>query len=178
MHTEKRTMLLVNTAGGIAVLGSYAYGLTTHPSPGDALWGGVPETLRPLYTVSMLCATAGYFAFSGFFLFAVDPDRPLLGDRFGFGFVNVLYALMLGAAALWMPLTFAMINGAGDWLWLAIRLVLILTGGAATVLLGVLLTLQPRRPLLPFVLAVVGLIAFVFQTAVLDAVVWPAYFRG
>ena len=178
MHTQKRTMLLVNTIGGIAVLGSYAHGLATHASPGQALWGGVPETLRPLYSVSMLCATAGYFAFSGFLFFAIDPDRPLLGGRVGFGVVNFLYALMLGAAALWMPLTFAMIDGTRESIWLAIRLVLALTGGAAAALLGLLMTLQPRRPLFPFALAVVGLIAFVFQTAVLDALVWPAYFRG
>ena len=35
--------------GGIAVLGSYVWGVGA-PGVGAALWGGVPESLRPLYT--------------------------------------------------------------------------------------------------------------------------------
>ncbi|TFH28599.1 MAG: hypothetical protein E4H00_08485 [Myxococcales bacterium] len=71
-------MILINVIGGVAVLGSYAYGLLTYPNAGTVLLGGVPEALRPLYTASMLSATVGYFAFTGFLLFAVDPDRVRL----------------------------------------------------------------------------------------------------
>jgi hypothetical protein len=43
-------------------------------------------------------------------------------------------------------------------------------------LLTALLWLQPSTPKLSYRLAVFGSIAFAFQTAVLDALVWPAYF--
>ncbi len=178
MHPQKRAMLIINVVGGIAVLGSYVYGITTHLNPGDALWGGVPDALRPLYSVSMLAATAGYFAFSGYLFFAVDPNTSLVGARVGFGIVNLLYAVILGASALWMPLTFAMLENDSEALWSAIRAVLAITGAGSLALLSLLLLLQPRRPRLPYVLAAMGLCAFAFQTAVLDAVIWPAYFRN
>ena len=176
MHPQKRTMILVNVGGGVAVLGSYAYGLLTHPNAGEVLWGGVPETLRPLYSASMLSATLGYFAFTGFLLFAVDPDRVRIAGRFGFGLFNVLYALMLAASALWLPLTFAAVEDPGNAIWILTRLDLGVVATASAALLIALLLHEPRRPLAPYALAVLGLVAFSFQTVILDAIVWPAYF--
>ena len=77
----RASLLLLNVLGGLAVLGSYALGLSTHPGMGDAVWGGVPQELRPLYTVNMLLATAGYFAFSHFVFFRLDPRRTRIGAR-------------------------------------------------------------------------------------------------
>jgi hypothetical protein len=176
MHPQKRTMILVNLIGGTAVLGSYAYGLLTYPDAGTVLWGGVPEALRPLYTVSMLSATVGYFAFTGFLLFAVDPDRVRLAGRFGFGLFNALYALILIASALWIPLTFAVVEAPSNAMWLATRLDLGVVAIASAALLVALLAHAPRRPIAAYALAVLGLVAFSFQTVVLDALVWPAYF--
>ncbi len=36
----KRWMVLTNVLGGVAVLGSYALGFTTHTDAGATLWGG------------------------------------------------------------------------------------------------------------------------------------------
>ncbi len=168
-------MLWINVLGGVAVLGSYVWGIATHPDPG-AVWGGVPESLKPLYTVSMLTAAVGYFFFSGFLLFGVDAERARFAGRQRFGLVNALYLLILVPSALWMPLTFAMLATPSPALWAAIRVVLALVGLGSVGLLIVVATVRPRTPVVAHVLAVVGLVAFVVQTAVLDALVWPAYF--
>jgi hypothetical protein len=85
MHPQKRTMMWVNASGGVAVLGSYVHGFVTRPHTSGALWGGVPEGLRPLYTLSMLLAAAGYLLFTSLLLFRVDPDQARIAGRFGYG---------------------------------------------------------------------------------------------
>jgi hypothetical protein len=62
LDSKRRSLLALNVIGGTAVLASYVVGLGA--VPGDALWGGVPESLRPLYTVNMFLAAAGYFLFT------------------------------------------------------------------------------------------------------------------
>jgi hypothetical protein len=172
----KRWMVVINVVGGAAVLGSYALGFLTHADAGTALWGGVSEALRPLYTVGMLVAALGYFAFTGYLLFGVDAQQARVGQRFGFGIFNLLYAGILVPSALWMPLTFVMIEQPSAWLWWVIRAVLILVGFASLGLLAALLALRPRRTAWAYWLAVTGSIGFCIQTAILDAVVWAAYF--
>jgi len=177
MHRQKQAMLWINVLGGVAVLGSYAQGLSTHPGAVDALWGGVPQGLRTLYTAGMLVAAAGYFAFTQFLLFQLNPDEAQIGKRFGFGVFNGLYAAILVPSALWMPLTFAWLAHPSGGLWWAIRLVLAVVGLASLGLLEALLTVEPRRPAWAYWLAVAGSIGFCVQTAVLDALIWPASFE-
>jgi len=177
VHPQRRILLAINVVGGVAVLGSYAHGIATHPEPAAALWGGVPEGLRsPLYQVCMLLATAGYFAFTSYLLLRVDPDAARVG-RFGFGLFHALYLGMLLPSALWMPLTFAWLDAPGPALWMAVRVVLFAVGIASLGLVVALLRLRPRGPRLHHALAVLGAVAFANQTAVLDALVWPHYFR-
>jgi hypothetical protein len=166
-------------AGGAAVLGSYAHGLASNPLTRGEVWGGVPEPLQPLYTASMLLAAAGYFAFTYFVLFRLDPLRTRVAGRFGYGAFHVLYALILVPSALWMPLTFAMLASPSAATWAAIRVTLALVGIAS---LGLVAAVATARPVASGggravrALAVTGSLAFAFQTAVLDAVVWTAYF--
>jgi hypothetical protein len=150
----------------------------TYPDSVGDVWGGVPESLRPVYTVSMLTAAAGYFAFTGFLFFGPDPERVRIAGRYRFPLLSALYALILVPSALWMPLTFAMLESPGAGLWAAIRGVLALVGVGSVGLLAALLRLEPREPRWAWGLAVLGLAAFCFQTAVLDALVWPAFFRA
>ena len=56
--SSRNLLLALNALGGGAVLWSYVVGLMGDSSVGNALWGGVPETLRPLYTVNMFLAAA------------------------------------------------------------------------------------------------------------------------
>jgi hypothetical protein len=156
MISRRRAMALINLFGGIAVLGSYAYCLMSYPAQAGDFWGGVPDGLRPLYTVNMFLAAAG--------------------ERFGLGTFNALYALILIPSALWMPLTFAMLEAPSDGLWWAIRLTLAAVGIGSLGLLAGLVAVRPSLPSLAHKLAVVGSLAFSFQTVVLDAAVWPAFF--
>lgn len=171
-----RSLLWLNLLGGSAVLGSYVHGLASHPLTRGGLWGGVPESLRPLYTVSMLLAAAGYFAFSFFVFFRLDPPRTRVFGRFGFGAFHALYALILLPSALWLPLTFAMLEAPSGALWTAIRVTLALVGLGSLGLVAALASARPPDAPIARAVAVAGALLFSFQTAVLDAWVWPAYF--
>ena len=120
LHPQRHALVGLNVLGGLAVLGSYAYEITAHAGTSEALWGAVPDALRPFYTISMVMAAIGYFPLTLFLLFGVDPDRTRIGGRFGYGVLVVLYALILVPSALWMPLTFAMVEQPGAALWVAI----------------------------------------------------------
>jgi hypothetical protein len=177
MHTHRLLLILINVAGGIAVLGSYAWGFATHPASRDRLWGAVPQGLVPIYTVSMVAAAVGYFLFTSYFLLRIDPDQARLLGRFGFGGIQMLYLGILIPSALWMPMTFAMLSTPSTPLWWAIRLVLAAVGLSSLLLLAMLLGAAPEGPRGHYWPAVIGLAAFCFQTAVLDAIVWPHFFR-
>jgi hypothetical protein len=60
----------------------------------------------------MFLAAAGYFAFTYFILFRLNPDKTRVMARqpLGFGVFNFLYAVILFPSALWMPLTFLTIE--------------------------------------------------------------------
>ena len=173
LHPRKLQLIALNVLGGLAVLGSYAHGFS-HPDVG-AFWGGVPEGLRPVYTISMLGAALGYFPMTAYILLRLDPERTRVG-RFGYGIFLVLYALVLIPSALWMPLTFVMIGEPSAVLWLAIRADLALVALGSSGLVASLLVAQPRERGLFWALAVGGAILFFNQTAILDAIVWPAFY--
>jgi len=176
MHPQTRTMLWLNLLGGAAVLGSYAYGLARHPEGGEALWGGVQPQLRPLYTAGMVLAALGYLGFTTFLLVHLDPAEARVGRRFRFPLFNWLYVGILIPSALWMPLTWGMIEQPSAALWWGIRAILAAVGLAA---LGMVVALGmgwPKAPRWAHRRALVGSIVFLLHTGVLDALVWPAVF--
>jgi hypothetical protein len=178
MHAHQIALGLINVVGGIMVLGSYAHGLITHPANRDAIWGGVPETIKPLYTANMLFAAAGYLAFTYFILFRLNPDNAQLANLSGYKVFYIIYALILFPSALWMPLTYAALDHPGSSLcYWAVRITLAIVGLASLALLGVLLSLHSSESSPTYWLAVAGSVFFCIQTAVLDAIVWSAYFR-
>lgn len=163
--------LALQALGGSAVLGSYAHGLLTHEEPAKVLWGETPENIRSLYTVSMLAAAAGYFPFT--YLWLKHGPSMKIGERDAFPIVTGLYALVLIPSALWMPLTFEAHATKEALPYYAMRGVLYTVGAASAGLLASLLVAKPRPKKALFAAAVAGTAAFVFQTAVLDALVWP-----
>ncbi len=176
MHPQKREMMWIILLGGPAVLASYAYGVWIDPTAVGAAWGGVSPQIRPFYGVGMLLAMLGYFAFTYFIFFRLDPDEARIANRFGFSLFNVLYIAILIPSALWMPLTLLMLAEPSRTLWWAIRVVLAVVGLASLSLIAALLTIRPRRPAWAYWLALAGSAAFSFQTALLDALIWPALF--
>ena len=176
MHSQKRTLVWIVLLGGTAVLASYAFSLGFDPATQAALWGSVPPALLPAYVTSMALAMAGYFVFTYFLLFAVDPERVRIAGRFSYRVFPGLYLTILIPSALWMSLTAAMVQQPSSLLWLGIRLVLALVGLGSVGLLLALLLLRPRQPATAYWLAVAGSVAFFFQTAVLDLFVWTALF--
>lgn len=176
MHPQQWALVGINLVGGSLVLASYVHGILTHPANRRAIWGGVPETIKPLYTVSMLLAAAGYLAFTYLVLFQLDPEKVQILNHFDFRVFLFLYPLILIPSALWMPFTFAMLEHPSKNLWWAIRIVLAIVGLASLALLTALLGLDPREPQAAYWVAVAGSIAFCLQTALLDALVWPVFF--
>jgi len=173
----KRRLIAVFLIGGLAVLGSYLWGVLARPDAGQILWGGVPESMRPYYTVNMLLAAAGYFPFTFYILFRLDPDKTKAAGKFGYGLFPVLYAAILIPSALWLPLVYVAVEQASlVWLWV-VRATLALVGAASLGILIALLKVRPPRAGLAYWLAVVGSIFFCIQTVILDAIVWGGTIR-
>jgi hypothetical protein len=124
----------------------------------------------------MFVAATGFFLFSYFLLFQVEPDEVRLLGSWGFRVFHLLYLLILVPSALWMPLTLEMIVNPSSGLWLAIRLTLWIVGIASAGLIMALVALRPRGSRVSYWLAVAGSIAFSVQTAVIDAIVWVHYY--
>lgn len=176
MKKVQRWFLAFNAAGGLLVLGSYALGILTHEAPADTLWGATPAEVRPWYTVSMLLAAAGYFAFLQHLLFRVDPSRVALPG--GFATLFVVFALILIPSALWMPLTFHHAESATACGWWAVRSVLFIVALGSLALTGCLLFIRPSPATISWLLAVAGAAIFAFHTTFLDALLWPVLFKG
>lgn len=169
---KKIIFIILNIVGGIAVLGSYVYYLQHYPELKTALWGGIPQSIQPVYTICMFAAAAGYFFFTSYILFRLPEQMPINLSTF-----SMIYALILVFSALWMPSTAAYIQNPGATMWVFIRIVLFIVGLASVALLIYLLKLRPQEPGLWYWLAIIGLIPFCIQTAILDALIWPALFK-
>jgi hypothetical protein len=177
MAAQQTVLLVIIIIGGLAVIGSYVFGFITQPGSENALWGGVPDWLRPFYTISMVISVLGYFAFVTFILFRIDPAQVQIAGRFDFRLFYIIFLGILIPSALWMPLTQMMTQNSGKILWIGIRLVLVLVGLSSCALVWALFTLGTREPHLHYWLAVAGSAYFAFHTAVLDMILWPALFK-
>ena len=166
----RRNFALLNVVGGVLVLATYAWGAVEASTVMAALWGGVPEAIRPLYTVNMFLSAAGYFLFAPHILFRVESDRLDIAGRFGYSLFSKLMFLVLIPSACWLPLTSMMLSHPSSWLWFIIRVDLALVAVGSLGLLVSLWTLRPpRKP--GHVAALVGLAPYCFQTVVLDALI-------
>jgi hypothetical protein len=177
MRAEHIILLIINVIGGAAVIGSYVIGLRGQSGGANVLWGGVPENIRPVYTVSMILSALGYFALLFYIFFRLDPSQISIAGVTGFTLLYVIFIFMLVPSAFWMPLTNAYVTNPGTGIWVWVRVVLALVGLASIALLWALLTMQGKVPGTAYWLAVVGSGYFAFHTAVLDAVVWAALFK-
>jgi hypothetical protein len=177
MTVPRLLLLIINIIGGASVIGSYILGLKSHTGGTEVLWGGASPAIRPMYAVSMILSALGYFALIYFVLFKLDPVSMSIADKFGYGFFSILFILILGASALWMPLTYVYIGQHVPAIWLAIRVVLLIVGLSSCVMVWALLNLNIGTGSVAYWLAVAGSAYFAFHTTILDALAWPVLFR-
>ncbi|MGB8951172.1 MAG: hypothetical protein WCC06_00700 [Candidatus Aminicenantales bacterium] len=171
MPIQKIILLVINLIGGIAVIGSYVLGLASKDGRANALWGGTPMSVRPIYTVSMIFAALGYFAFIYFILFKLNLDFT------GFNVFYIIFIGILAPSAFWMPLTNMFLANPGTLLWIGIRVVLAIVGISSCALAWVLISFHTKETGIAYWLAVFGSIYFAFHTAFLDMILWPIFFR-
>jgi hypothetical protein len=176
MHTLKKSLILINLIGGLAVLGSYVWGFLAYPNAGEVLWGGVPASLQQLYTISMFLAAGGYFAFS-LHILSLNPSETKTLKRTGYKVFNALYAGILIPSALWLPLTVLAVGMASQALVWLVRLDLALVAIASLGLLAVIFKVRPQPSTWNHRLAILGGVLFCFQTVVLDAIIWAVNFH-
>lgn len=177
METQQIVLLVINIICGVAVIGSYILGLSSQTGGANALWGGVPNSIRPIYGISMILSALGYFAFLYFVLFRLVPAEVSVAGRFSFSLFYAIFLVILIPSAFWMPLTNAYIDNPNTALWVGIRIVLVFVGLASIGLVWALLKLQAEVSGIAHWLAVVGSAYFAFHTFILDALLWPALFR-
>lgn len=166
----------INVVFGALVLFSYVHGIRTHEAQLDALWGTMPVWLRGLYQQWMFVAAAGYFPTA--YAFLTHRNTPIFRGLVSAGksalVVDGLYAALLIASALWMPLTFQWLETGDVVPYVAMRVVLTVTAFASYALLIALLTREPRGGV-GYWLAVVGHALFTIQTGLLDPWIWPRF---
>lgn len=177
MHRQKQILLVIILVGGSAVLASYILGFLQYPDASQTLWGGIPQNIRPLYTLGMLLGALGYFAYTYFILFRLRPENTRISNRYGYELFNVLYFAILIPSALWLPFTIQAVEQSSQlWEWI-VKIVLAVVAVASLGLLIALLKVEPRQPGWSHKLAVIGCILFCFQTVILDAMIWGTLFR-
>ncbi|MBN1856997.1 MAG: hypothetical protein JW846_08605 [Dehalococcoidia bacterium] len=176
MRGLRRALLILIIGGGLAVLASYVIGYISYPRIITDLWGGVPLSLRSMYYVSMLLAAVGFFPFTWYILFRLEPSSTMIANRYHYGFFIVVYAIVLFASSAWMPLSVLMLTRPSAMVWLSVRSVLGAVGLASIALLWALLNVNVKQPACLYRLAVVGCLLFCFQTVILDGLLWPVYF--
>jgi hypothetical protein len=176
MAMQQIVLLIINFIGGVAVIGSYIYGLNAQSGGASILWGGVPENIRPVYTVSMILSALGFFAFIYFILFKLDPSEVSIAGTFGFSIFFSIFILILLPSALWMPLTNFYVGTPSTGAWVIVRIILALVAIGSIALVWALLSLQTREGV-AYWLAVAGSGYFAFHTAILDAIIWAHLFK-
>tara|TARA_B100000745_G_scaffold229759_1_gene154099 strand:+ start:896 stop:1432 length:537 start_codon:yes stop_codon:yes gene_type:complete len=176
MNKQLILFYCINIIGGLSVLGSYAHGLISNPLTRMNLWGNVPLLIRPYYTIFMFLAAGGYFFFTSYILFYINIDTVKLFGKYGFWFINILYAGIILPSTIWIYLTFAMMNNPSPFLWLVVRLILFTVGFSSVILLSSFFMSNFEKTNWLYIASIIGLTFFCIQTMLLDAIIWPYYF--
>jgi hypothetical protein len=173
MHPSRRVFLALQLALGPAVLASYALCFARWPETVAAMWGGVPEAVRGVYTGWMFVAAAGYAVFTPALFLHADPDRARLALGLGYRSLHAIYAALLAGSMLWMPLTKWHLDGGLPFALVVLDLWVV--AAASLALLATTARLTPPLPGAWRLAAPLGAAAFCVQTVLLDAIVWTAF---
>jgi len=173
MNLNQKIFLLVTIIGGVGVILSYVLGVKFGKGI-DALWGGVPQNIRGVYTVSMLVSALSFMVFS-LYVFLNLGENNFDNTFGGVKLIFISYILLLICSALWLPLVNAMVAKPSKLIWLLIRGTLLLTGIVSVVITYLLISVGSKSPNLHFYLSVIGGFIFSVHTLVLDGLFWPSW---
>ncbi len=176
MNSNQKIFLAINIVGGILVLASYVIGLKAGKSA-DVLWGGTPKNIRGVYTVSMLVSATGFFLFTIFTFLQFKNVESILPYSLDKNVFHILYSVLLICSMLWIPLVNLMVSTPSTLLWISIRTVLILVGLSSLILLILLLKISPKPTGFLYISSIIGLSWFFIHTGILDALLWPYYWK-
>jgi hypothetical protein len=163
LHAERRAFASVQLLGGVAVLSSYAWGLTRHADIATQLWGTIEPGWIPWYSSCMPFAAVGYLAASAYLLRSAKSLRGC----------TLAFTLFLSASAMWMPLSLLALLTHDRSLTPLIQFDLAVAAVACLWIARHLWThAEGRRGQV----ALLGWAALCWQTVFLDALVWPRFF--
>jgi len=177
VNDSQKLFLAISIIGGIAVIVSYIWGFKSGINL-DNFWGGVPENLRGIYTISMLLSAAGFFVFFLYILSNLDGQNSFVPPNFmGDKAFHILFTLILVFSTVWMPLVAVMISSPSTLIWVGIRAGLAIVGLASLGVLILLLSLNPRPTDAFYVSALIGISWFTIHTGILDAIIWAGMWK-
>lgn len=172
------TFVLANIIGGVAVLGSYALGLSLYPQYREALWGNVHGNLRLIFALSMLLAAAGYLIFCYVYIRQVGSDPYWQRKHLGSYSISWLSIVFLASASFWMPGCIAYIHTRQVIWWVVSVTSLWITALSLLAMTWVTSgSLWAPTPTVSKYYSVVGLAYTTFHCLVIDAIVWVYLFK-
>ncbi len=167
---------------GPLVLISYVIGISRMESPND-LWGGIPESWRPLNVTCMFISAGGFLIMWWFFLYRWDASVVetiqwpwLEGDSGGHARLLVAFLLVMIPSALWLELTAFHIRTDYNWTqWLVIGNLLLVCLG--NILLGLLAWNAHQQSIASGTMWVlIGSILLAIQVIINDGILWNLKF--
>lgn len=176
MNTQQIIFLTINLVGGPLVLLSYVIGLKAGKSA-DILWGGTPKRIRGVYTLSMLISATSLLVTTVFIFLILNNGDIELPYYLNTNIFNILYSVLLLFSAIWIPLVNVMVNRPSKLIWLSIRFGLILVGLSALGIFILLLGIIPQPTGLLYWASVIGMGVFLIHTGILDAFLWPYFWK-
>ena len=166
---SKKFFILTIILGLIGVGISYNLGMSNMPNGLNDLWGETPDQIKPIYFLTTSLAFIG-FAFAFFFL-------VFKTDLFNYYPLSRSAIIILVASMLWLPYTSEMVNSPSSFTWIKIRISLLLVAlGSWFFMRRVWLTDSSENQIWKK-LALVGSAIFFFHTLIMDALLWPIFFR-
>jgi len=166
---SKKFLVGVVVFGLIGVILSYYLGMKGVEGGLSALWGNMPERYRPLYFITGGLAFVGYGIAFSFLMFKTDLFNYYPFSR---SMIVVLVASML-----WLPYTAEMINEPSDFTWVKVRIALLLVGLGAWFFMRRVWLCSGEGHGTWHKVAIAGAMIFFFHTMVMDAILWPMWFK-
>ena len=166
---------------GPLILASYAIGISRMPDP-VALWGGIPESLRPFNVTCMFIAAAGFLIMWWMFLYQWDIESveslnwPWTDGDGGHTRLLISFLLVMIPSMLWLEMTRYHILNPAPWTPIAVISILALVA-IGNFLLGLLAWDAFQNQIsewawLPFV----GALMLAIQVIINDALWWSIVF--